>query len=250
MGAFTFALLMNVSEFKQHLAAMHIDEYPVIFFPGKDYISDAITYEELNAEFKIYVCRLILCRSFYGTSTAWYKDVEWFIHHFFTEFKADLIKPALTETVREAAAMIMSGDVFKKGVMGTMFMFGVLEHYAKYKLGFRSLEFDFFDKSKHAYIQQLNPADQKKDLSMNAAFNYLKKQSFPVSLALREIDAYTKQRLSKAGVKEERWIKYAVADRLSIARNPMLHGEIHSFYEKGPYLLMLYILFHLSELQE
>jgi hypothetical protein len=241
---------MHIAEFKQRLAALHVEEYPSVFIPGKDYISDAINYEEVDLELKIHICKLILCRSFYGTYTAWHKDVEWFINNFFAEFETDLIKPALTETIREASKMIMSEDVFKKGVMGTMFMFGILEYYAKYKLGFRPFDYDFFDKNKNAYIKQLNPADQQRDLGINAAFNYLKKQAFPVSLFLQEIDAYTKKRLRKAGVKQDRWIKYDIADRLSIARNPMLHGEVHSFYEKGPYLLMLFTLFHLSELME
>ena len=49
---------------------------------------------------------------------------------------------------------------------------------------------------------------------------------------------------------EEGFIEFKIADRLNTARNAMLHGINLTFFDKGKYLLMLYILFHLNELKE
>jgi hypothetical protein len=66
-----------------------------------------------------------------------------------------------------------------------------------------------------------------------------------IANSLNDIDKHNIERLTKAGIEEKRWIKIKISDRLSLARNTMLHRENHSFYEKGQFLLMLFILFHL-----
>jgi hypothetical protein len=144
----------------------------------------------------------------------------------------------------------MSDQPFTKKIIGTTFMFGVLEFYAKYKLGFRPLDYNFFDARKKEYIKQLTPVVKQNDLSIKWAFEYLQKQSLPVSKALNNIDYFTIKRLSEADIPSKNWTQHKIADRLALARNPMLHVELHCFYDKGEYLLMLYILFHLYDLKE
>ena len=75
-------------------------------------------------------------------------------------------------------------------------MFGILEFYAKHKLGFRPMDYNFFDTRKKEYIKQLNPSfdTKKRDLTIKPAFEYLQKQSLPLSKALNEIDTFTIQR--------------------------------------------------------
>lgn len=125
-------------------------------------------------------------------------------------------------------------------------MFGVIEYYAKHLLGFRPMEFNFFDSRNKEFVKKLDPK-LKNDLTIKPAFEYLQKLRLPVSVALNEIDAFTSARLSERGIPSKGWTRYKVADRLNLARNPMLHGEMHSFYETGSYLLMLYILFYLLD---
>ena len=72
----------------------------------------------------------------------------------------------------------------------------------------------------------------------------------PLAKSINEIDNHNSKRLSDIGIPEERWVKSRIADRLSFARNPMVHGEAHHFYYTGAYLTMLYILFYLHDQKE
>ena len=99
---------------KHLLKKIDFEEYPGLFVPDADYLHQIISYDETDIELKIYLSQLILCRSFYGTYTAWYLDVEWFINSFFKDYEMDFVKPALTNAIREAAGMIMSEEPFTK----------------------------------------------------------------------------------------------------------------------------------------
>lgn len=243
---------MNVEDYKALIKEINFEEYPWLFVPDADYLHQIIEYDEIDIELKLYLAQLILCRSFYGTYTAWYLDVEWFITSFFEDYEMDFVKPGMTDTIKEAVAMIMSDEPFTKKIIGTTFMFGILEFYAMHKLGFRPMDYNFFDVRKKEYIKLLNPSfdTKRRDLTIKPAFEYLQKQKLPLSKALNKIDTFTIQRLSEESIESEGWIRHKIADRLVIVRNPMLHGELHSFYDKGPYLLMLYILFYLHDLKE
>lgn len=241
---------MTLQEYEMLIQKIQFNEYPLGFIAHQDYLSDILNFNEANLELKIYLTELILCRSFYGTYTAWYRDVTSFINSFFNEFQGDFIKPGLSSAIKETASMILSGDVFAKKIIATTFMFGVLEFYAKYKLGYRPLNYNFFDNNKKNYIKELAPSGKQRDLSIKSAFEYLQKQNLPVANALNRIDAFTQQRLSETPVKSSGWTPYYIADRLALARNSMLHGELHSFYDKGEYLLMIYILFNLYDFQD
>jgi hypothetical protein len=177
--------------------------------------------------------------------------VEWFAKNFFCEMQRDFIKPELSETIKFASGMILANEPFTKGIIGTTFMFGVIEFYAKHKLGFRPMEYNFFDKKgKNQYLQQLDLQNKKMDLSIKPAFEQLQQKALPISIALNEIDAFTKSRLSSVGIDSKDWTVHSIGERLNLARNPMLHGEAHSFYSTGAYLLLLYSLFHLHDLKE
>lgn len=236
---------MNITDYKKIALERNFNEYSE-YNTGTELISVFVNYSDTDADLKLYLAKLILCRSFYGTYTAWFDDVLWFIKGFFSEYQQDHLKPWLSETIREASAMIISEDTFTKGVIGTTFMFGVLEFYAKYKLGFRPLEFNFFDKKKKEYVKQIDPK-LKNDLSIKPAFEYLQKTNQPIARDLNDIDSFTIKRLTEREIPSEKWTPHKIAERLNLPRNPMLHGETHTFYEAGPYLVMLYILFYLND---
>lgn len=241
---------MSIAEYQKLIAQNGFEEYPLLN-DGKKLLSKFMVYGEMDLDLKTYLSQLILCRSFYGTYTAWFADVEWFTENFFAELHQDYAKPHLTNTIRFASNMILKGDAFTAGIIGTTFMFGVLEFYAKHKLGFRPMDYDFFDKKgKKEYILPLSIDNKNMDLSIKSAFEQLQLTKLPVANALNEIDDFTIARLTRAGVPSERWHVHRIAERLHLARNPMLHGESHSFYSVGSYLLMLYTLFHLYELKE
>jgi len=241
---------MTVTDYRNIISGNGFEEYPMLN-DGTALVSRFINFSEADINLRIYLNKLILCRSYYGTYTAWYPDVEWFAENFFREMQRDFIKPELSETIKFAAGMILADEPFTKGIIGTTFMFGVIEFYAKHKLGFRPMEYNFFDKKgKKEYLKQLDLQNKNMDLSIKPAFEQLQRKELPISLALNEIDAFTKSRLSSASINSENWTVHTIAERLNLARNPMLHGETHSFYSTGAYLLLLYSLFHLYDTKE
>ena len=240
---------MNIEDYCKKANIAGFEERPLCNTGFEVSLQEFIDFDNTDIELKLYLNNLIIRRSFYGTYTAWYKDVEWFIRSFFKTYSLDIIKPELTETIKEAATMILSEEVFTKQIIGTTFMFGVIEFYIKYNLGFRPKQFDFFDFNKKQYIKaydkKFNP--EINDISLSKALKFLQKQNLPISISLNEIDIHRKQKLESVGIESKRWTKYSISERISIARNSMLHGENHSFQSIGTYLLMIYILFHLHE---
>lgn len=147
---------MNIQDYQKRIAENGFTEYP-LFNDGTQLLSKFMSYQEMDLDLKIYISKLILCRSYYGTYTAWFDDVLWFTEHFFVDFRQDHIKPQLTNNIRLASEMVLKGEVFTAGIIGTTFMFGIMEFYAKHKLGFRPMDYDFFDKKgKKEYLQSLN----------------------------------------------------------------------------------------------
>jgi len=189
-----------------------------------------------DLEVKAHLSKVIICRHFSSTGGILLpEDVSWFINCFLREYKTDLIKPWISEAIREAINMIVSECTFSKVIVGMSFMFGVVEFYTKYRLGWRPELFDYFD-----------DANQKKYRNMHLydAINRLKKTNWPLARDLNYIDTYNVSALKESGIPERRYTKARIADRLTLARNSMLHGEDHSFYSTGKYLVMIYVLFH------
>ena len=217
------------------------EEYPYVVTGQDKLLKDFIDYNETDLDLKIHLTKVIICRSFSSTGGIyWPDDVAWFIDNFFKNFEADLIKPWLSETIKEAIKMTTSGETFTKEIFGTTFMFGVVEFYAKYLVGWRPEKFDFFDKRSQ---------DKFRKMYIGDTINKLKKTKTGIAKSLNEIDNHNTQRLKEVEIRGHRWTISKIADRLSLSRNTMLHGENHSFYDKGRYLIMLYILFHLHALK-
>lgn len=235
---------MDIEVYKKLIAENGFQEFPSLN-NGKHLLCRFLNYNQADADLLIYLNVLILCRSYYGTYTAYYDDVKWFLDGFFSSYEKDVYKPYMTGAIKQATNMILNGDPFTDGIIGTTFMFGILENYAKQKLGFNPMDYDFFDKKgKQQYIQNLQVRNKKLDLNIKSAFEQLKLTDLPVAAALNEIDEFTTTGLMNAGIHSHRWILYGIADRLHLARNPMLHGESHSFSGVGSYMLMLYTLLH------
>jgi hypothetical protein len=122
---------------------------------------------------------------------SWSHDVYWFTRSFFASYTKDHIRPYLTEPIREACAMIMSDDKHNKGIIGTTFMFGIMEFYAKHHLGFRPMQYNFSDPCKHDYTRRLFSDGRRRKLTLAPAFEFLQKENFPIAHSLNEIDRFT-----------------------------------------------------------
>jgi len=238
---------MTIEEYKKTIKENLFEEYPYVLTGNELSLQSFINYHETDVDLKIYLCKLIICRCFSPTGGIYWPDnSRWFINNFFNSYQADHLKIWLTCTIKEANEMILGEDTFTKGIIGTTFMFGVVEFYAKYELGFRPNEFDFFDESKKEYFRTILKKRKKyiPELSIGKAFELLQETKTEIAKSLNEIDKHNIERMNEVGKKEKRWVKIKISDRLSLPRNTMLHGENHSFYDKGQFLLMLFILFH------
>lgn len=233
---------MRIIDYKKIVNKIGFEEYPSIVTGNEKSLGDFIEFTQTDLDLRIYLTKVIICRCFSSTISGvlFPKDVNWFIDNFLEIFDEDLAKPWLSGTIREAIKMIRNGDTFTQGLLGTTFMFGIIEFYAKYLLGWRPEKYDFFDK-----INQ----DTFRKMYIKDAINKLRKTKTDIANSLNEIDKRNIQRLKNKGTQEERWIIPRIADRLTISRNSMLHGESHSFFSIGKYLVMIYILFHFHGLR-
>jgi hypothetical protein len=226
----------TVAEFRLLVQNSGFTEYPYILMGDELEVASMVNYENADLDLRIYLTRLVLCRNF--SAAGGYEvltDHCWLLRSFLSDYDSDAIKPWLTPTVREAIECVVSEEVFTRNLLGTTFLFGVLEFYAKYLLGWRPNEVDFFDKKANRQFREMFLPD---------AIIRLKKSPYPLAVDLNAIDKHSTTRLKERGIPEVRWVKSKIADRLGLVRNAMLHGEEHSFYGVGRYLAVLYILFH------
>jgi len=244
---------MIIDDYRKLIEENHFEEYPYVLTGDELALSSFIKYEETTLELKIYLCKLIICRCFSPTGGIyWPESPRWFITNFFMSYQVDNLKSWLTGAIKVASEMILSEDTFTKGIIGTTFMFGVVEFYAKYELGFRPNEYDFFDENKKEYFRKTFKKKNKTagELSIGNAFKLLQESNTEIGNSLSDIDKHYTERLTEVGIEKKPWFKIKIRDRLSLARNTMLHGENHSFYDKGQLLLMIFILFHLHRTQK
>ena len=104
---------MTIEDYKAKIDENGFIEYPIFHDPDQ-LLSGFIEFENTDIDLKIYLNKLILCRSFYGTYTAWYSDVKWFTKNFYSRFSNDIIKPELTNAIREAAEMISGEEIHSR----------------------------------------------------------------------------------------------------------------------------------------
>lgn len=108
----------------------------------------------------------------------------------------------------------------------------------------------FFDRDKYSYARTFTESKKTKHLYIGKSLNILEKMNFPISQSLKSINDKVIFNMKKLNIKEGRFTYYKISDRLSLARNKMMHGEQLTFFDKGKYMLMLYILFRLNEMKE
>jgi hypothetical protein len=241
---------MNITQFNKVAAEQGYQHFPNVIFGGEKTLGSFVDFNITKPELKIHLAELIICRCFPATGgIPFFRDADWFIDNFLYIYKSDPVKPFITEAIREAIVMIRSEEDFTKGVIGTTFMFGVLEHYAKIKIGFKPSTFDFFDgenlrKFRNTFIGEAFTKLKKTNSGLAKSLNAIDKLNHKV---VKEYNEHHSWMDPPARIEEKRFVKIKIADRLVLARNTMLHGESHSFYDKGKYLVMLYILFYLHE---
>jgi hypothetical protein len=232
---------MTLDEYHKIIAINGFEETPWVLRPSMVMMESFIIYAETEIDLKIHLAKVVLCRNFSATGNGEVlTDHEWFIRQFLSSYENDLVKRWVTKPIRDAMNMILSGDTFSKGILGTTFMFGIVEFYIKYFLGWDPFGKSFFDE----YHQPF------RSMTISQAVNKLKKTETYIAKSLNEIDNQNLKRLKERDIKIKGWVTPRISERLSTARNPMLHGEHHGFYDMGKYLCMIYILLYLHDLNK
>ena len=250
---------MTIQNYKDKISEIGFIEFPFLSNSTKLSLGDFIEYDQTTLELKIYLAKLITCRSF--PQLGHYRndeDVKWFIKNFLRTYNIDRVNPFRIGAIKEAIEMVISDDFFIKVIIGTIYMFSIVEFYAKCKLGFNPAQYDPFDTDnlkpnpqKREYIKQHFDESERIpfDLSINSAIERLSKKDLPISKSINEIDELNKRRFAAYDTEDFRWQRAKIADRLSLARNVMLHGENHSFFFTGRYLAMIFVLFYLHDFE-
>ncbi|TXJ24890.1 MAG: hypothetical protein E6Q24_15190 [Chitinophagaceae bacterium] len=240
---------MTIAEYRNCIETNGFIEEPIAIWGGMVKLEDFVNYGEADIDLKIHLTEMVLKRNFSPvTGDMILEEQFWLLEQFLKSYKEDYVRPWLTETTRDAMTMIGSGAIFTKYIIGTTFMFGVIEFHAKYLLGWRPMEHDVFDNKYH---------DAYRNMAIGPAITKLKKTPFPVAESLGKIDKYAAAYIKEANIRRAvsgqkkivvgGWIIPKVAERLAFYRNAMLHGENHSNYSVGVYLCILYMLFHLFD---
>jgi hypothetical protein len=230
---------MTIEEYKTAAELNSFEEHPYGIYTHMKQLKHFVSFNSTDIELKIHLAKVILCRNF--SPAGGYcvlSDHDWYIQQFLQNYESDPIRPWQTNIIKEAMQMILSEEISTKEIIGSTFMFGVVEFYAKYLLGWKPMEADFFDKKGHSLFREMTLSD---------AVNKLKKGDTELAFILKYIDKQSVGRLKEVMIEEKGWIIPRIADRLRVARNPMLHGENHNFSHIGKYLCMLYILFYLCD---
>jgi hypothetical protein len=159
---------MTINEYKEKVKMTRFVEFPHFLNVQEKGLSDIVNFDEADIELKIHLVEVVICRCFpIGGGIYFPTDSKWLITNFLHSYEINVPNPAITSTIKEAIRMIISENVFTENVIGTTFMFGVIEQYAKYLLGYKPTDFDFFDKENHQKFR---------NLPIGQAINQLKKQ--------------------------------------------------------------------------
>lgn len=226
---------MTLSEYEIERDKIGFEEYPDVIFGDMIALQRFIPFEKADIDLKIHLTEVLICRSFPVSGGIYMPyDVEWFINCFLENYNENNIHSWRARPNRAAIDLIISDDTFGKLMVGTSYMYGVIEYYAKCFLGY------------NFKIEDLTGdiEDKYKSMTLSQAINRLRKMNHPLAKSLNNIDNYHSQRLKEREMYEHYKDNFRLESRLSIVRNKLLHGWNSNDYSEGELLVLLYILFH------
>lgn len=228
---------VTIDIYKQKIKEIGFEEYPTIVTNGEDQcLKNFLKYDELDLDLRIYLTRVLICRSV-GIGSGIYlpADTDWWIEKFQNIHIMNFADFTRTEAIIEAIKQIQSNEPFGKCIVGTTFMYTVMEFYTKYYLGLNPL-IDMFEKDK-------SNLERYRQISFNDAVIKLKKLQKEISKEICAIDKFFKQKAMSLEYEPEPFKNSYIAYRLSHFRNKVLHGENQFAHSEGTFLVLLYILY-------
>lgn len=232
---------MNIKEFEQKSIDIGFVEVPAVLGLPEVYLKDFIVLQECTIDLKIRVTELINLRCFSPLGAMLRgEEWNWFATSFADDFVKDPLKVWLSPAVQEALDLVQSNDTFGKHKVAAPFLFSLIEFHAKYCLGWRPDEVDFYD-TQH---------NQKYfNMSLKSAFTKLQKTESKVAVSFNGIDKINKKRLKDRAISEGRHIYSKLGSKIQVYRNAFMHGQTHSFI-MAPFLATTYALFYYHQLRK
>jgi hypothetical protein len=226
---------MTLTEYEIARDKIGFEEYPDFIFADMIALQSFIPFEKADIDLRIHLTEVLICRSFPVSGGIYMPyDVEWFIQRFLEDYTADNIIPWRVQSIKVAVDLITSDDTFGKLLVGTTYMYGIIEYYSKCFLGY------------NFQVEHLNGniEEKYKSMSLSQAINRLRKMNHPVARSINRIDNYHSQRLKEREMYEHYKDNFRLENRLSTVRNKLLHGWNSNDYAEGELLVLLYMLFH------
>jgi hypothetical protein len=230
---------MTIRDYRKKAAQLNFEELPLALCGHEPSLYSFVDIDSASKDLKIHLCELMFNRNFPATGgIVLIAEPEWFIRHFFENYSGDIQSPLRSGSIKAAAKAILNSEDRNSALFATYFMFGIVEFYCKRLLGWEPDKYNFHDKAAHSTYRKM---------TLNDAFNKIKRGKTNLARSINRIDRAVVEQYSDLKISENDWIRYKMVDRLTLARNTMLHGEGNYFSSKGHYLLLIYILFWLHE---
>ena len=143
---------MNIDNYNEIIENNGFNEFPSVIGADTVLLDSFVDYSKADLDLRIHLATVILNRNFSSADgNMVLTDQFWLVNNFLQSYQKDHIRPWLTETIREAMTMIVVDHGYTQNKIGTTFMFGIIEFYAKYLLGWRPLSVNFFDNDYHDF---------------------------------------------------------------------------------------------------
>ncbi len=228
---------LTLENYHVKIKYMDFKEYPETIDGINDqYFKDLLNPEELGLDVRVHITTTLICRCV-GINGGIYlpAGVDWWITEFQRIHLSNIADITRSDAIIAAIRHIQSEDSFGKCIIGTAFMYTVMEFYSKYFLGFDPL-FDRFDNN-------LEKIGKYQEVQFSEAIIKLKKQNLAISRELCKIDKFFKQKADIMGLDLQLHNNSYLADRISKNRNQILHGQNVFLHSEGSLLVLLYILY-------
>jgi hypothetical protein len=233
----------SLSQYKQKIQDIGFIEYPQFIDGTEKCLKDFLNYDELSIELRIHITRMLICRCV-GIDSGIYlpADVHWWIDNFISFQFVDLADFTRTEAIKEALRQVRSDDTFGKCIVGTAFLYIIIESYTKFFLGLNPL-IDRFERD------QTN-IKKYREMQFNDALIRLRRSNKTISREICALDAFFRDKANNIGLDPGPFKFSFTIHRLILNRNMCLHGENNLMVSEGTFLALLYILYSYCHLLE
>lgn len=230
--------MITIEDYEALKAKHNFEEYPDIIAHPMTALNDFLVFKELSLDVKIHLCSMLVRRTIglQGEVNMPY-DAKWLMQHFMEEYELDATEFWKTDAYLKGLKLVQEEEMGSR-IVGTTYLYTMIEAYLKHKLGYRFLEDD----------SETNKRLIK--IGIGDAYIKVKKGNNRVSREFHLIDQYFKEQAVHLRVIQEDMNYVKLEGRLKLLRNLNLHGRNQFMVGEGILLSLLFALLHYCEIHE